>query len=62
MDTTPIAGLVDRLSRRTDDVPLDEAGNPIWELPTCMEDELGGDNPLGNLLQGLAHAIARNDA
>lgn len=65
MEKAPLNKLVDGLGAKLDEVPLDVKGNPVWDLPThCIEDDLsdGSDNPLGNLLRGMARELTRRNA
>jgi len=54
MEKAPLNKLVDGLVAALNEFPLDEEGNPVWDLPAYIEDDLSSefDNPLGNLLRG----------
>jgi hypothetical protein len=63
MDRMPISTLVDRFAEILNEVPLNEAGEPVWELPAYVQDDLAEvDNPLGDAIRGLTHAITHSKA
>lgn len=59
MEKEPLSSLGEGLIAALHEIPLDEAGNQVWTLPTTIEDDLssGSDNPLGNLLRGLVREM-----
>jgi hypothetical protein len=63
MPKTPLNHLIDGLAEELNEIPLDENGNPLWVLPECMEDDLSGsDNPLGDVIRGLALEMTTSEA
>lgn len=64
MDSSRLRDRLDAMAAILDEVPVDGAGNPIWELPAFMDDDLAGESandPLGRLVRSLVAEIVGHD-